>query len=107
MRLARASAACDASTALRGGSNSGHEAIVVRRTLALCLRPGGAVAAERRAAGADRLRRAGPGLVLLVNASKGKPEGPEFHHEFLEDIRHAIDGVTSWPDVDYFDRVGK
>ena len=42
--------------------------------------------------------------VLLFNASKGKPEGPELHQEFRREILAAIEATSRWPDVDLFDR---
>ena len=42
--------------------------------------------------------------VLLFNASKGKPEGPELHQEYQQEIRAAIAATTTWPDLDLFDR---
>jgi hypothetical protein len=42
--------------------------------------------------------------ILLFNASKGKPEGPELHQEFQHEVRAAIAATTTWPDVDLFDR---
>jgi CubicO group peptidase (beta-lactamase class C family) len=42
--------------------------------------------------------------VLLFNASKGRPEGPELHQEFQREVRAAIRGTAAWPDVDFFDR---
>ena len=42
--------------------------------------------------------------VLLFNASKGKPEGPELHQEYQHEVRAAIAAITTWPDVDFFDR---
>jgi CubicO group peptidase (beta-lactamase class C family) len=42
--------------------------------------------------------------AALFNASKGKPEGPELHQEYQHEIRAAIAAITTWPDVDLFDR---
>ena len=42
--------------------------------------------------------------VLLFNASKGKPEGPEFHEEFRRNIHAAIESTARWPEGDLFDR---
>jgi len=38
----------------------------------------------------------------LLNASVGKVEGPELHHQFVDEIRAAIDQTTAWPDIDLF-----
>ena len=40
----------------------------------------------------------------IVNASKGKPEGPELHQEFRREILAAIAATAQWPGVDFFDR---
>lgn len=42
--------------------------------------------------------------ALLLNESKGKPEGPDIHQEFLRGIRAAIAATAAWPDVDFFDQ---
>jgi hypothetical protein len=42
--------------------------------------------------------------ALFMNASLGKPEGPELHREFLREIHGAIVVITSWPELDLFDR---
>ena len=42
--------------------------------------------------------------VLLFNASKGKPKGPELHQEYQHEMRGAISATTTWPDVDLFGR---
>jgi N-acyl-D-amino-acid deacylase len=42
--------------------------------------------------------------ALLFNESKGKPEGPDVHQEFLRGIRAAIAATAAWPDVDFFDQ---
>jgi hypothetical protein len=46
----------------------------------------------------------GADWVLLFNASKGKPAGPDLHQEFQRSIRAAIAATTTWPDIDLFDR---
>jgi hypothetical protein len=42
--------------------------------------------------------------VLFMNASRGKPEGPELHREFLREIHAAIAATAGWPELDLFDR---
>jgi hypothetical protein len=42
--------------------------------------------------------------VLLFNASKGQPEGPEFYEEFRRNVHAAIESTTQWPEMDLFDR---
>jgi N-acyl-D-amino-acid deacylase len=46
----------------------------------------------------------GVNWVVLFNASRAKPVGPQWHEEFLKELRTAIDELPSWPDVDYFQR---
>lgn len=41
--------------------------------------------------------------VLLLNSSKGRPEGPDLHQEFQREIRAAIEATINWPAVDFFD----
>lgn len=43
--------------------------------------------------------------ALFFNRSEGKPLGPEVHREFRGGMKRAIEGVSMWPIVDYFDRV--
>lgn len=44
----------------------------------------------------------GVNWVVLFNASRKKPVGPEWHHEFIGELRKAIDETANWPDVDHF-----
>jgi N-acyl-D-amino-acid deacylase len=44
----------------------------------------------------------GVNWVVLFNASRAKPEGPEWHQAFTTAIRRAIDEISNWPAVDYF-----
>jgi hypothetical protein len=63
------------------------------------------VSVESRSAGEEADRSHDPrDWVLLFNASKGKPEGPELHRDYQHEIRAAIAAITTWPDVDLFDR---
>lgn len=43
--------------------------------------------------------------ALFFNRSLGKPLGPEVHREFRTGMQRALDAVSVWPDVDFFDRV--
>lgn len=44
----------------------------------------------------------GVNWVVLFNASRKKPVGPEWHREFIGELRKAIDATAAWPDVDHF-----
>jgi N-acyl-D-amino-acid deacylase len=44
----------------------------------------------------------GTNWVVLFNASRKKPVDPEWHHEFIGEIRKAADETKGWPGVDFF-----